>query len=72
MMVTIFRQPGKTGIGNLEAGKPAGSFNGNSCHSSSNERKIKMRLNSVIFCLCAGLCSSALIENAFSMNSSKM
>ena len=26
-----------------------------------------MKLNSIIFCLCAGMCSSALIDNAFSM-----
>ena len=27
-----------------------------------------MKLNTVIFCLCAGACSSAMIDNAFSMN----
>ena len=68
-MVKIFRQPGKTGMKNLKAVKSADCFSGNGCHgnSSSNERKRKMKLNSIIFCLCAGMCSSALIDNAFSM-----
>lgn len=43
--------------------------NGSAC---SWERKRKMKLNFVIFCLGTGLCSSTLIDNAFSMNNSKL
>ena len=70
-MDTILRQPGKTGMENLKAVKSADCVSDNCCHgnsSSSNERKRKMKLNSIIFCLCAGLCSSAVINDAFSMD----
>ena len=66
-MDTIFRQPGKTGMENFKnirlTEEIVDCING-----VKSLRKRKMKLNSIIFYLCAGMCSSALIDNAFSMD----
>ena len=68
-MAKIFGQPGKTGIENLKARKVACKVKGKICHDSIDcKRRKKMKINSIIFCLCAGMCSSTLLDSAFSMD----
>jgi len=69
-MAMIFRQPGKTGIENLNKNAVDSLTACQRVHVKKGEniKSKAMKLNSIRFCLCVGLCSSALINNAFSMN----
>ena len=69
-MAMIFRQPGKTGMKILKNVSLSVEHTNNINKTVRNRNKY-MKLNSIIFCLCAGLCSSTMIENAFSIGNNK-
>lgn len=65
-MKSFFRQPGETGMENLNnAGLTVREFD--YINDKRSLRIRKMKLDSIIFCLCLGMCSSTLIDSAFSM-----
>jgi len=65
-MAMIFRQPGETGMKNYK-NMDLSIKNKNHISEIISNRNKRMKLNSTIFFLCAGLCSSAIVNNAFSM-----